>query len=75
MRAIHFTAEVAKRTEKASFISLCGPSVLCGEIWVITSEIRCILTSVNSKDYKSLSTYCILRIDCSTQMFAQADAS
>jgi|GEM_PF-5801276 len=32
-----FTAEVAKHAEKASFISLCGLSVLCGEIWVITS--------------------------------------
>jgi len=27
-----FTAEVAKHAEKASFISLCGLSVLCGEI-------------------------------------------
>jgi len=31
-----FTAEVAKHAKKASFVSLCGLSVLCGEIWVIT---------------------------------------
>jgi len=36
MHAGLFTAEVAKHAEKAFFISLCGLSVLCGEIWVIT---------------------------------------
>ncbi len=43
MASYPFTAEGAKRAEKDLLVSLCGLSVLCGEMWVITRKPPLIL--------------------------------